>query len=89
MEGIDGIYVGPFDLSAALGKPGQFDDPEIREAIRHIQRVCAEAGKFSFIFAANETAAKEDFALGYGSVTLGMDATILTDAVKAHVTVLM
>ena len=41
------------------------------------------------LFAANETAAKEDFALGYGSVTLGMDATILTDAVKAHVTVLM
>ena len=89
VEGIDGIYVGPFDLSAALGKPGQFDDPEIREAIRHIQKACAEAGKFSFIFAANETAAKEDFALGYGSVTLGMDATILTDAVRAHVAVLM
>ena len=89
VEGIDGIYVGPFDLSAAMGKPGKFDDPEVREAIRHIQEVCTAAGKLSFIYAANETAAKDDFALGYGSVTLGMDATILTDAVKAHVAALL
>ena len=89
VEGIDGIYVGPFDLSAAMGKPGRFDDPELREAIRHIQRVCREAGKLSFIFAANEVAAAEDFALGYGSVTLGMDATILVNAAKAHVKALL
>ncbi len=89
VEGIDGIYVGPFDLSAAMGKPGRFDDPELREAIRHIQRVCREAGKLSFIFAANEAAAAEDFALGYGSVTLGMDATILVNAAKAHVKALL
>ena len=89
VEGIDGIYVGPFDLSAAMGKPGRFDDPELREAIRHIQRVCRDAGKLSFIFAANEKAAAEDFALGYGSVTLGMDATILVDAAKAHVKALL
>ena len=88
VEGIDGVYVGPFDLSTAMGKPGKFNDPEVRDAIRHIQAVCADAGKFSFIFAANEGAAKEDFALGYGSVTLGMDATILTNAVKAHVAAL-
>ena len=89
VEGIDGIYVGPFDLSAAMGKPGRFYDPEVADAIRHIQKACADAGKFSFIFAGNGSAAKEGFALGYGSVTLGMDATILTDAVRAHVAALM
>ncbi|MCR5577012.1 MAG: hypothetical protein K6F56_08395 [Oscillospiraceae bacterium] len=89
IEGIDGIYVGPFDLSAAMGKPGEFGDPEFRDAIRHIQRACADAGKLSFIFAANRTDAAKDFALGYQSVTLGMDATVLTDAVKAHVAALL
>lgn len=83
VPGIDGVYVGPFDLSAALGKPGKFDDPEVKDAIRHIQGVCQDMGKLSFIFAANEDAAKQDFALGYGSVTLGMDATILTNAAMA------
>lgn len=89
VDGIDGIYVGPFDLSAAMGIPGEFGDPGFRDAIRHIQKACADAGKLSFIFAANEAAAAEDFALGYQSVTLGMDATILTDAVKAHVAALL
>ena len=83
VPGIDGVYVGPFDLSTALGKPGMFDDPEVKDAIAHIQKVCAAMGKLSFIFAANETAAKQDFLLGYGSVTLGMDATILTNAAIA------
>ena len=81
--------MGPFDLSVAMGKPGEFGDVEFCDAIRHIQKACAEAGKLSFIFAANEADAAKDFALGYQSVTLGMDATILTDAVKAHVAALL
>ena len=47
MPGIDGIYVGPFDLSTALGKPAQFDDPEIKDAIRHIQGVCRDAAVYT------------------------------------------
>ena len=82
VPGIDGIYVGPFNLSTALGKPAQFDDPEIKDAIAHIQGVCRAAGKFSFIYAADETTARADFALGYDSVTMGMDATVLTNAFK-------
>lgn len=80
VPGIDGVYVGPFDLSTALGKPGKFDAPEVKDAISHIQGVCKAMNKRSFIFAADEIAAKKDFDLGYESVTLGMDATILTKA---------
>ena len=80
VPGIDGVYVGPFDLSTALGKPGQFSDPEVKDAIAHIVGVCKAMNKRSFIFAADETAAKQDFDLGYESVTLGMDATVLTKA---------
>ncbi|NCC59061.1 MAG: diguanylate cyclase, partial [Synergistales bacterium] len=48
VEGIDGIFVGPFDLSTALGKPGDFNDPVVKDAIAHVQKVCKSAGKFSF-----------------------------------------
>src|SRR5205085_5191203 len=34
--GLDGIVVGPYDLSFAMGKPGQFTDPEIRAALARI-----------------------------------------------------
>src|SRR5262249_43611881 len=33
VPGIEGIFIGPYDLSASLGKPGQVADPEVQEAI--------------------------------------------------------
>lgn len=83
LPGVDGIFVGPFDLSTAMGIPGRFDAPEFQEALRYIRRVCAEAGKPSMIYAANEAAAKADLQLGYDSVALGMDAIMLVEAFKA------
>lgn len=83
IEGIDGVFVGPFDLSCALGKPAQFDDPVVIEAIRRVQCACREAGKFSFLFAASIARAREGFAQGFDSVTISTDASVLTDAYRA------
>ena len=33
VSGIDAFMIGPYDLSGSLGKPGQFDDPEVKAAI--------------------------------------------------------
>lgn len=83
IPGIDGIFVGPFDLSTAMGIPAQFDKPEFKDALRHVQALCREAGKPSILYAATEEAAREGFRLGYDSITYGMDATILVNACKA------
>lgn len=32
VPGIDSILIGPYDFSASMGKPGRFDDPEVRAA---------------------------------------------------------
>ncbi len=82
VDGIDGIFVGPFDLSAALGKPAQFDDPVVKDAIRHVQAACKAAGKFSFIFTGTVERAKEAFSLGYDSAAYGTDATVLIEAYR-------
>lgn len=89
IDGIDGIFVGPFDLSCALGIPGEFSKPEFQDALRHVQRVCREAGKPSFLFAANEDAVRAGFAMGYDSMTYGMDATMLVNSFKAAIEKLM
>lgn len=36
VPGIDAAFVGPADLSASFGKPGQTNDPEIQRAIRRV-----------------------------------------------------
>ena len=83
VDGIDGVFVGPFDLSTALGKPGDFNDPVVKEAIAHVQKVCKSAGKFSFLFAGTIEKARAGFAAGFDSITYGTDAAVLTDAYRA------
>lgn len=80
IEGVDGIFVGPYDLSTALGKPGQFDDQEVIDAIQKVADVCKAAGKFSFIYAGSIPAITKNFEIGYGSVTYAMDAIVLSQA---------
>ena len=82
LPGIDGIFVGPFDLSTAMGMPGEFDRPEFQETLRHIQAVCRAAGKPSMIFAGSVEAARVDFAMGYDSVAYSMDASLLIEACR-------
>ena len=79
IDGIDGIFVGPYDLSTALGKPGQFDDEEIVNAIDNILKACKNTNKFSFIYAGNTKDIKKNFELGYDSVTYSMDAIELSE----------
>lgn len=45
LRGVDGILIGPFDLSIAMGKPGQLDDPEIKAAITRIRKACEKEHK--------------------------------------------
>ena len=74
--------VNTFDLSTAMGIPGQFEKEEFQNALRHIQKVCAAAGKPSIIYAASEKAVKDGFAIGFDSVTYNMDVNILINAYK-------
>lgn len=82
LEGIDGIFVGPYDLSTAMGKPGEFDDPAFKEAMKKVLATCKKHKKYSFIFAGNVAAARQDFEIGYDSVAYGMDSITLVESVK-------
>lgn len=45
VPGVDAIICGPMDLSASIGKIGQFDDPEVLDLIQQIIDKCKKAGK--------------------------------------------
>ena len=44
VPGIDSILVGPYDFSMSMGKPGEFDDPEVSAAINAACRKIVEKG---------------------------------------------
>lgn len=83
LEGVDGIFIGPFDLSVALEKAGQFDDPEMVAAFERIRTVCQKAGKPVFIFAPTLEAAKLRLSQGYDSVCYSADLNVLVEAFMA------
>jgi len=45
LDGVDGIYVGPRDLSYSLGCEMDPDDPVLRPALEQVWAACAKAGK--------------------------------------------
>ena len=44
LEGLDSIMIGPFDFSASMGKPGQWDDPKLRKVFDDACRRIRAAG---------------------------------------------
>jgi len=39
-EGIDGIIIGPYDLSGSLGIPGNYNQPIVKEALIKVEEAC-------------------------------------------------
>lgn len=85
MDGVDGIFVGPFDLSIALGRPLEFDCPEMRAAMDRILTACHVNNKMAFIFCGDAQTARKRAAEGYDSVTTGLDAMALVESYRAMV----
>lgn len=40
---VDGVMVGPYDLSGSMGIPGQLEHPKVKEAIQSVSRKCKDA----------------------------------------------
>ena len=57
-EGVDGIFVGPSDLAAALGHLGNASHPDVQKAIQHIFNRASAHGKPSGILAPIEADAR-------------------------------
>jgi 2-dehydro-3-deoxyglucarate aldolase len=43
VKGVDGCIIGPYDLSGSIGVPGQFDHPEMINAMDHIEGICRKS----------------------------------------------
>lgn len=43
--GIDGIIIGPYDLSASMGFPGEFDRADVKAALDKVKKICTEKKK--------------------------------------------
>ena len=77
VEGVDGVFIGPADLSASMGHLGHPEHPDVRRAIDEgIARILA-AGKAPGILATDPALARAYLAAGALFVAVGLDTAIL------------
>jgi 2-keto-3-deoxy-L-rhamnonate aldolase RhmA len=82
IEGVDGIFVGPYDLSIAMGIPGQFDNPDFKKALDRVRNACKKSNKPIFIFTGSIEAAKSYIKEGYNGIAYNLDTAVYISAFK-------
>lgn len=80
--GVDGVFIGPADLSASMGHPGNPGHPEVQAAIHDGIARILRAGKAPGILATTESQARQWLAAGALFVAVGVDTMLLASAAQ-------
>jgi len=86
VEGIDGVLIGPGDLSISFRQnpvPDAYGVDTI-DVVKDIVTRCKQAGKKTAAFAFNAEAANMLNALAVDIISVGLDVTYIADGVKSH-----
>ena len=83
VDGVDCIFIGPGDLSAALGFIGQPSHPDVQSVIKHLVDRAAAHGKASGILAPAEADARRYLDWGVTFVSVGSDLGVFRGATQA------
>jgi 4-hydroxy-2-oxoheptanedioate aldolase len=77
VEGVDGVFIGPADLSASMGHRGNPGHAEVQAEIEQAIVRIRKAGKAAGILSADERLARRYIELGATFVAVGVDTTVL------------
>jgi 4-hydroxy-2-oxoheptanedioate aldolase len=79
VDGLDGIYVGPSDLSNSLGFPPVLDPeaPRVVEAIEGVVRAAKAAGLYAGIHTAAPPYARRMHEIGFDFISIGSDSRLM------------
>lgn len=78
--GVDGVFIGPADLSADMDHLGDPQHPDVQAAIEDAVRRIRAAGKAAGILARGEDGARRWLSAGCLFVAVGVDASLLAQA---------
>lgn len=85
VEGVDALFIGPTDLSGAMGHAGNGQHPQVQAALQEALRRCQAAGKPLGTLAPTPEAALAFRDAGFGFVAIGSDLGMLTGQARGIV----
>jgi len=78
VEGIDAVFIGPYDLSASMNKMGEIDHPEVVAAIDKVTRACQHNNIALGYFGVTAESVQPYIDQGYRLICAGVDAGFIT-----------
>jgi 2-dehydro-3-deoxyglucarate aldolase/4-hydroxy-2-oxoheptanedioate aldolase len=86
LSGVDILFIGPLDLSFALGVPRDFANPKFQAALDQVLAAAKAHGKVAGILAADNATAKKYIERGFNFIAIGSDSTLLAKAITDAIT---
>jgi len=80
VDGVDGVFFGPADLSASMGFPGDPTEPAVRRAVCAGIKTVRAAGKAVGVLASDRAFADEYLSAGANLIAIGTDTGLLSRA---------
>ncbi len=86
VEGVDGTFIGPYDLSGSLGKPGDYNEPDVQAALADYERIALEYDKWVgfHVVPPDHRLVEEKIAKGYNFIAFCFDAAFLGNACRSE-----
>jgi len=87
VEGVDGVLIGPYDLSGSYGLPGKLEDPRVTGAVQTVLEACEAHHKSAGMHLVQPTpdAILDLVERGFTFLALGVDMIFLRNAADAAV----
>ena len=85
-SGVDAIFVGPFDLSLSMGRPGKVADPDVVKAISTVRDAVQGRGLPLGIFGVAPEAVSGWMGQGFTLIACGVDMMLLGGAARSMLT---
>ncbi|AZV76506.1 2-keto-3-deoxy-L-rhamnonate aldolase [Parasedimentitalea marina] len=83
VDGVDGVFIGPADLSTDMGFQGDSAHPEVRQVIAESLAKITAAGKAPGILGVSEEATQSYFDMGAQFLAVGIDVLLLVQSARA------
>tara|TARA_B100000963_G_scaffold330074_1_gene319911 strand:- start:721 stop:1458 length:738 start_codon:yes stop_codon:yes gene_type:complete len=79
LDGVDGAFIGPYDLSGSLGKPGRYNDTDVLELLEKYETICKKSGKLMgyHVIQPDHKLLLEKIEQGYNFLAFSIDSLFL------------
>ena len=84
LENVDGSFIGPYDLSGSMGKPGRYDDDDVKEILKKYEQISSKYNKLKgiHVIKPDHKIVIDKIKKGYNFIAFSLDTLFLGHIVK-------